>query len=49
MREENFWGYDIPFMLTGQMNMHPRSAISFLKGENNKDLVGFYDTIVEEE
>ena len=25
------WGYDIPYMLTGQYNTHPRPAISFEK------------------
>lgn len=27
------WGYDIPYMLTGQYNTHPRPAISFVKGD----------------
>jgi hypothetical protein len=36
-------------MVTGQMNMHPRTAIAFLDGDNNKDFVGFYDSVVEEE
>ncbi len=49
LREKIFWGYDIPLMITGQMNMHPRSAIAFLEGANNKDFVGFYNSVVEEE
>jgi 4-hydroxy 2-oxovalerate aldolase len=49
LREQIFWGYDYPLMVTGQMNMHPRSAIAFLGGENNRDIVGFYDSVVEEE
>lgn len=27
------WGYDIPYMLTGQFNTHPRPAISFVKDD----------------
>jgi 4-hydroxy 2-oxovalerate aldolase len=49
LRKEIFWGYDIPLLITGQMNIHPRSAIAFIEGENNKDFVGFYDSVVEEE
>jgi 4-hydroxy 2-oxovalerate aldolase len=48
LREKIFWGYDIPLMITGQMNVHPRSAIAHIGGENPKDLVGFYDSLVGE-
>jgi 4-hydroxy 2-oxovalerate aldolase len=37
------WGYDIPYMLTGQFNTHPRPAISFIKNDR-KD----YSTFVNE-
>ncbi len=30
------WGYEIPYMLTGQYNTHPRPAISYVK-EDRKD------------
>ena len=49
LREKIAWGYDIPYMLTGQMNMHPRSAMAFLDGEQRKNFLSFYDSIVEEE
>ncbi len=49
LREKIFWGYDIPLLITGQLNIHPRSAIAFIEGDNNKDFVGFYDSVVEEE
>ena len=42
------WGYDIPYMLTGQYNTHPRPAISFAK-DNREDYSAFahelYDII----
>jgi 4-hydroxy 2-oxovalerate aldolase len=49
LRNEISWGYDFPLLITGQMNIHPRSAIAFMEGGNNKDFVGFYDSIVGEE
>jgi 4-hydroxy 2-oxovalerate aldolase len=49
LREKISWGYDIPYMITGQLNLHPRAAIAFLDGKNNQDFVGFYDSLVEEE
>lgn len=35
------WGYNIPYLLTGQMNRHPRSAIAATK-ENRSDFLNFY-------
>ncbi len=49
LREKVVWGYDIPYMLTGQMNLHPRSAMAFLDGEKPTDYVAFYDSMSEEE
>lgn len=49
LREKITWGYDIPYMVTGQLNLHPRSAIAFLNGKEKSDYVGFYDSVVEEE
>lgn len=41
LREQGVkWGYDIPYMLTGQFNTHPRPAISFVK-EDRKDYSKF--------
>jgi 4-hydroxy 2-oxovalerate aldolase len=41
------WGYDLPYMITGQMNCHPRSAINFLKDPENHDYLNFYDSVIE--
>ncbi|MDD3925986.1 MAG: aldolase catalytic domain-containing protein, partial [bacterium] len=49
LKGEVRWGYDIPYMLTGQLNMHPRSAMAFLDGDSRTDYVGFYDVMMEEE
>ena len=34
LREQGVvWGYDVPYLLTGRLNMHPSSAISFIRAE----------------
>ncbi|MBM3881661.1 MAG: nucleoid-structuring protein H-NS [Verrucomicrobia bacterium] len=52
LRSKLLWGYDLPYLLTGLLNQHPRAAIRFkeaeLKGEKG-DVLKFYDTITEEQ
>lgn len=43
------WGYKIPYMITGLLNQHPRSAIKMRAGEAPEDIVAFYDKMWEEE
>lgn len=47
MRKDLLWGFDIPYMITGMLNQHPRAAIAFNAGAERGNLVKFYDTIVE--
>ena len=49
MRKELMWGFDIPYMITGVMNRHPRSAMQFNSSEDKGDLVKFYDRMIEED
>lgn len=35
------WGYNVPYLITGQMNRHPRSAIAATK-EKRTDYLDFY-------
>jgi 4-hydroxy 2-oxovalerate aldolase len=49
LREKIQWGYDIPYMLTGQRNMHPRSAMAFLDGDKRSDFLSFFDRLGAEE
>lgn len=35
------WGYEVPYLLTGILNQHPRTAIAAIK-EKNTDYVDFY-------
>ncbi len=48
-RKTEHWGFDIPYMLTGQLNQHPRSAIAFLNGSDPQNYLAFYDQVMEEE
>jgi 4-hydroxy 2-oxovalerate aldolase len=42
------WGYSIPYMLTGQLNIHPRMAIELREGSTPDNYVGFYDSLTED-
>ncbi len=35
------WGYHIPYLITGALNEHPRSAIKWMDSENKNDFVSF--------
>ncbi len=49
MREKLMWGFDVPYMLTGLLNQHPRDAIKFNGSEDRGNIVKFFDLITEEE
>lgn len=42
------WGYDTQYLLTGLLNQHPRTAISYTK-ENRKDILNYYSEITSQE
>jgi 4-hydroxy 2-oxovalerate aldolase len=42
------WGYSIPYMLTGQLNIHPRMAIEVRDSDDPDDYVAFYDRLTED-
>ena len=44
-RRNSSGGFDIPYMLTGQRNLHPRSAMAFLDGPERKDYLKFFDNL----
>lgn len=50
LKEKIRWGYDIPYMLTGQFNLHPKSAIPFFDDEMYPyKYVEFFDNIINME
>lgn len=42
------WGCDVPYMLTGELNQHPRTAIAFIK-DKKKNYAEFYQTLLDNE
>ena len=52
MRAKLLSGYDLPYLLTGLRNQHPRAAIKFkeaeLKGEKG-DILKFHDSVSDQE
>ncbi len=48
LRQKLGWGFDLPYMLTGLLNQHPRAAIKF-NSEENSDILEFYDAVTQEE
>lgn len=41
------WGFDIPYMLTGSLNIHPSRAIKFIK-DGRDDYSEFYKELLED-
>lgn len=40
------WGYDVQYMLTGQLNRHPREAMAFT-ADNRQDYCEFYKSLLD--
>jgi 4-hydroxy 2-oxovalerate aldolase len=49
MRKDLLWGFDLPYMLTGLLNQHPRAAMDFKAEDGERDLVEFFDTLISSE
>ena len=47
LSKEIDWGYSIPYMLTGQLNIHPRMAIEVRDSDTPDAYVQFYDKLTE--
>ncbi|MFD0961358.1 aldolase catalytic domain-containing protein [Paenibacillus chungangensis] len=49
LREKEEWGYIIPYMITGILDEHPRSAMALRATENRDKAVDFYDQLTTPE
>lgn len=49
MRKDLKWGFDLPYMITGLFNHHPRAAIAFNATNSRGDIREFYDAAVHGE
>ena len=45
LRKDLGWGFDLPYMLTGLFNQHPRAAIKFNAAPERGDIGGFYESV----
>ena len=49
LHKEIQWGFAIQYMLTGQLNQHPRPALAHMKSEDREKIVEFYDSLIQED
>ncbi|HZG75240.1 MAG TPA: aldolase catalytic domain-containing protein [Paenibacillus sp.] len=49
MRDKWEWGYNIPYMLGGMLNEHPRSAMALRAGADKDKYVEYYDRLTTPE
>ena len=49
LRKTMAWGFDLPYMLTGLLNQHPRAAMGYLDTpeRERQSIVAFYDAMME--
>jgi 4-hydroxy 2-oxovalerate aldolase len=45
LREKEEWGYILPYMITGMLDEHPRSAMTFRKSNDRDKALQFYDML----
>lgn len=48
LRDEIEWGYTIPYMLTGILDIHPRAAMELRKSNQKDDYLSFYNKLTLE-
>jgi 4-hydroxy 2-oxovalerate aldolase len=53
LRSEMEWGYNIPYMVSGMLNLHPQDAMTLVegqrKGESRDSFVKFYEKMMAED
>jgi 4-hydroxy 2-oxovalerate aldolase len=47
-REELRWGFAIPYLLSGHLNRHPKAAMQHMESDDFKNVLKFYDSLVED-
>jgi 4-hydroxy 2-oxovalerate aldolase len=47
LKEEIEWGYTIPYMITGILDLHPRAGMKLRKSDNRDNYLGFFDGLVQ--
>ncbi len=47
MQQKIQWGYHIPYLITGMLNEHPKSAMAWMDSEERYNFVKFYNQMTE--
>ncbi len=47
MKQQIEWGYHIPYLITGMLNEHPKSAMEWMDSEEKNNFVKFYNQMTE--
>jgi 4-hydroxy 2-oxovalerate aldolase len=47
LKDEIEWGYTIPYMITGILDLHPRAGMKLRKSESKDDYLGFFDSLAQ--
>ncbi len=45
LRDALRWGYHLPYVVTGWLNLHPKAAIERMKREDRYECLDFYETL----
>lgn len=45
LKQELRWGYEIPYVVTGVLNKHPRAAMAFMNGAHGETFREFYEEL----
>lgn len=48
LKDEIEWGYTIPYMITGVLDLHPRAGMKLRKSENRDNYTSFFDNLTQE-
>ena len=42
------WGYSVPYMVTGVLNQHPRTAMAHMESDHQEQVTSFFDSVTIE-
>ena len=42
------WGYSVPYMVTGVLNQHPRTAMAHMESDHQEQVTSFFDSVTTE-
>lgn len=42
------WGYSVPYMVTGVLNQHPRTAMAHMESDHKENVTNFFDSVTTE-